>query len=356
MKQQAGGARKHPADKKGEKQSMRTKRVAGLVLALVVAAAVTVSGCSPGGKKAAEPQYPTRQIEYVVPAAAGGSTDLVARAVAEYVSKKWGKPVTVVNKPGGGCAVGAQYALQQAKPDGYTVFADVHSASSMMVAGMKNPPVKLEDRVFVSRLILDPICFAVKADAPWKTFQEFTEWVKAHPDQLSWATVGPAGLSAFGVCDWLAAIGVDPAKTRMVVTDGASDSLTKLAGGHVVLACHTVAECYTLAQAGKIRVLAVEADQRSPYMPDVPTTDEAGVPGLHVKWWTGVSVPKGTPDYVVQKWAQTLQEMVKDPAFVQQAEKLHVGISYLGPQDFKDFVYREAEFYTQLASFIGLRK
>jgi tripartite-type tricarboxylate transporter receptor subunit TctC len=130
----------------------------------------------------------------------------------------------------------------------------------------------------------------------------------------------------------------------------------KLAGGHIVLANHTVAELYNMAQAGKIRVLAVVADERSPYMPDVPTTTEAGVPGLTTRWWTGVSLPKGTPQYIVDKWAKTIEEMTKDQEFLAKAEKLHVGVSYLGPEEYKDYAYKEAEYYTKLATKIGVRK
>ena len=177
-----------------------------LLVPLALAGCSTGSGGGSGGGGSAADGYPKKAIEYVVPFAPGGGVDLVARAVSEYVSKEWGVPVNVVNKTGGGGAVGAEYALKQAKKDGYTVLGDNVSSTSMLVSGMKNPPVALEDRQLTSRIVLDPIAFAVKADAPWKDLKELTDWVKANPDQLTWTSVGPAGTSAFGVADWLNAV------------------------------------------------------------------------------------------------------------------------------------------------------
>jgi tripartite-type tricarboxylate transporter receptor subunit TctC len=301
-------------------------------------------------------EYPTRQIEYVVPAGAGGGTDAIARVVADMIGKKFGQPVMVVNKPGGGGVIGSSYVMKQQKADGYTVLADVHSFSSMLVGGMVNPPVTLEDRIFIARLVVNPIVFAVKADAPWKDFREFSQWVKANPEKLTWGSVGPSGLSAFGIQDWLAVIGADHTRTRMVPTKGAADSLTKLAGGHIVLACHTVAECYALHKAGKIRVLATQSPKRTKYLPEVPTAGEQGVKGLTVIWWTGITMRKGTPDYVVKKWEKAVGEMVKDPQFEKRMDLIQSNINYLDSKDFKKFIYNEAKYYTELAKRIGIRR
>lgn len=303
-----------------------------------------------------EIDYPVRQIEYVVPAAAGGGTDRVARAIAEYVGKEFGQPVLVVNKTGGGNVVGCEYALKQSKPDGYTVLADIQSSTSMMVAGMADSPIKLEDRAFISRVIQDPTCFAVKADAPWKDFREFVEWVKANPEELTWTSIGPSGISAFAVAEFCNTIGVDFNKTRMVATSGAAESLPLVAGGNAVLATHTVAETLTLAQAGKVRILAVSAPERSPFAPDVPTCAEQGVEGLTVKWWTGITAPAGTPKEIIEKWDSVIAKMVKDPAFLETAKKMNVNISYMNSADFEKYVKEETEHYIKIATELGIRK
>lgn len=319
----------------------------------LIAALLIVTGMAAAGYAQ---EFPTRNIEYIVPTLPGGGTDLSARAVAEFASKKFGHAILPVNKPGGGTAVGLAYAMKQAKADGYTVFAETPTSSSMMVAGMADPPVVLEDRVFAARMIIDPMAYAVKADAPWKTFKEFGAWAKANPDKLTWASLGPSSLSAFAIQDWLAAIGADQSKTRMVPSAGAVDSLTKVAGGHVVLASHSVAECLTLHQAGKIRILAIQSDKRSKYMPDVPTVIEEGVKGLSVKYWTGVGIRRGTPEPVLKKWEKVLGEISDDPEFKKKVENIHMEVGFLNTANFQKLVSDEAKFYTELAKRIGIRK
>jgi len=329
----------------------------GSFLLTLSALVLIIGGAGIGSGRAAEPAYPTKQVELIQTAAAGGGQDAVSRAVAEYVTKKWGQPIVVVNKPGGGTVVGAHYALKEAKPDGYTIFAEAHIPSSMMVAGMVNPPITLEDRIFIARAALIPICFAVSADAPWKTFKELSDWTKTHPKELSWGTTGPFGTSAFGVGEWLVSLGVNPLDTRMVTSSGFAETVPRLLGGHIMLACQTVSEFYSLAKAGKVRILAVVSEKRNPYMPEVPTATEAGVPGLKgVNWWAGISARKGTPQYVVDKWAKVTEEMAKDPVFLQRMDSLYFTVSYLGPAEFKDYVYKEAEEYKTLAPKLGVRK
>ncbi len=301
--------------------------------------------------------YPTKPIEIVVPFVAGGGTDLVSRLVADYLGKKWGQPILVVNKAGGGGVPGARAALKDSRPDGYTVLMDIHTTSSMLMGAWKTPPLTLADRKYAGRIVRDPMVFAVKADAPWKTFKEFSDWVKAHPDQLVWSTVGPAGPSRYTAYDWFTQIGVDPTKTKMVITEGAADSMTKLAGGHVQLAIHSVAEAQAMSKAGKIRLLAVLSPSRIKYLPDVATAEEQGVmKGARVQWWAGVALPAGTPDSIVKKWEGALAEMVKDPQFLAGAERISMNIDFLPGAELRAFVEKEVAGYTEMATQIGIRR
>src|SRR5687767_15159759 len=248
---------------------MKRFRFVTLVAVLTVVAGTVGAG--------AQGDYPNKPVEIVVPFTAGGGTDLVGRLVADYLGKKWNQPLLVVNKPGGGGVIGARAALKEARPDGYTALMDIHTTSSMLIGAAKTPALKLDDRKFAARVVRDPMVFAVKADAPWKNFKEFSDWVKANPGDLVWSTVGPAGPSRYTAYDWFTQIGVDAAKTKMVITEGAADSMTKLAGGHVVLAIHSVAEAHAMSTAGKIRLLAVLSPTRIKYLPNVPTAEEQGV-------------------------------------------------------------------------------
>lgn len=302
--------------------------------------------------------YPARAIEIVVPFGPGGATDLVARATADYLGKKWGQPLLVVNRPGGSGVIGARAALKDSRPDGYTVLLDVPTTSAMLIGAWKSPPLTLRDRKWAGRITLDPIVVAVKADAPWKSFQELTDWVKADPARLVWS--GGAGLSTvarYTVFDWFVQNGMNPAKTRMVITEGAADSMAKLAGGHVMLAAHSLGEAKAMLEAGKIRLLAVLAQKRVSYVPAVPTAEEQGVmKGVSVSWWSGVSMPAATPDAVVRKWEGALAEMVKDPAFRVVAERMWMHADYLDAAAMTAFVEKQGAYYVDMAGKIGIRK
>ncbi|GEC89607.1 hypothetical protein BBR01nite_19380 [Brevibacillus brevis] len=328
------------------------KKWAAVMMSLLLAAAV--SAC--GNQGTVESAYPSKQVEYIVPYSAGGGVDLVARAAADYLSKEWGQPIVVVNKAGGGGAVGAEYALKQAKNDGYTALAVNVSNTTMLAAGMKTPPITNEDQVYTARIGKGTLAFAVKADAPWKDFAEFSAWVRANPEQLTWTSVGPAGFSAFGVAEWLDVIRADFAKTRMIVTKGASDSVPKVAGGHAILAVHTVGEIMPMLQAGKVKILAVSGDTRSPFLPDIPTAEEQGIQGLSVFWWTGVSFAKGTPESVIRKWEEAIAKMEKDPAFLQKLSEIQVEPAYAASEAFTKETQAETTYYLELATKKGIRK
>jgi tripartite-type tricarboxylate transporter receptor subunit TctC len=326
----------------------------GLILSGCSSNANTTSNTEGQDNQATD--YPTRQIELVVPFAAGGGVDLAARAVADYLSKEWGQPIVVTNKPGGGGIIGAQYALKEARPDGYTVLVNNNSSTTLYEAGNTNPTITIADHKFASRIASGTTAFAVKADAEWDSFKEFSEWVKANPEKLTWASVGPAGFSSFAVAEWLESIGVDFNKTKMVSSEGASDSAAKVAGGHVELAVHTIGEFAPLLESGKIKLLAVQSPERSPIYPDVPTTEEEGINGLTVSWWTGLSFPADTPDEIVQKWDQAVEKMYQDNEFIKQLETIKLEPGYLNAEDFTNEVQNETEVYTNLAEKTGIRK
>jgi tripartite-type tricarboxylate transporter receptor subunit TctC len=143
----------------------------------------------------------------------------------------------------------------------------------------------------------------------------------------------------------------------MVITDGAADSMTKLAGGHVVLAIHSVAEAKAMVEARKIRLLAVLAPRRIRYIPDVPTAEEQGVmKGVSVSWWAGVSLPAAAPDAIVRHWEAAIAEMARDPAFLAVTDRLWMNVDHLNAAQMTAFVEEQAAYYTTMAGRIGLRK
>src|SRR5262245_27381710 len=143
----------------------------------------------------------------------------------------------------------------------------------------------------------------------------------------------------------------------MIITERATDSITKLAGGHVMLAIHSVAEAKAMAEGGKIKLLAVLAPKRVSYIASVPTAEEQGViKGVSVSWWAGISMAAATSDTVVRKWEAALAEMVKDPPFRAAADRLWMNLDYLNAAEMTGFVEKQAAYYTDIAGKIGIRK
>ena len=321
------------------------------VVCAVIVAALLVTATPARG------EYPDKPVEIVVPFVAGGGTDLISRLVADYLGRRWNQPLLVVNKPGGGGIPGARAALKDARPDGYTALMDIHTTSSMHIGAWKTPQLTLADRKYAGRIVRDPMVFAVKADAPWKSFPELSDWVKANPGELVWSSVGPSGPSRYTAYDWFTQIGVDATKTKMVITPGAADSMAKLAGGHVLLAIHSVAEADAMLKAGKIRLLAVLSPERLKALPEVPTALEQGVmKDVKVQWWAAAAFPAGTPDPIVQKWESALAEMSKDPKFLESAARINMNIDFLPAAQTAAFVEKEVAGYTDMAEKIGIRR
>ncbi|WP_071394004.1 tripartite tricarboxylate transporter substrate binding protein [Bacillus tuaregi] len=335
------------------------KQKLSVFFTFLLMAGLIIAGCSSQSDQDQDTKalnYPTRQIELVVPFAAGGGVDLAARTVADYLSKEWGQPIVVTNKTGGGGIIGAQYALKESKPDGYTVLVNNNSSTTLHEAGTAKPTLTIDDNQFISRIATGSMAYAVKADAEWNNFEEFSEWVKTNPEKLTWASVGPAGISAFAVAQWLDSIGVDYHTTKMVSSEGASDSAAKVAGGHVVLGVHTVGEFAPLVDSGKLKILAIQSPERNPLYPDVLTTDEQGFDGLTVKWWTGLSFAPGTPTEIVKKWDEAIEKMENDEEFLKQLEKVKLEPGYLNSADFTADVQKETDTFKELAEETGIRK
>ncbi len=317
-------------------------------------------GSSAGGQNAgSQPEatdYPTKPIEIVIPFAAGGGTDLSARAMADYLSKEWGQSVNVVNKPGAGGATATVEVLSNGSKDGYSILTQSVSAVSALYAGNPDLPFKMEDLRYIARLAVDPLAYVVKADAPWKDLKEFSEWVKQNPDQLTFASNGKTAIATFGVIQWMDAIGADFSKAKLVATNGSGDALPKVAGGHIVLGVQGVSEAANLVKAGKLKILGIAAKERSPYFPDVPTLEEQGISGITVTQWYGISAPAAIPDAVVKKWESTVEKMLKDEAFLEKFKSISVQPGFLNSADFTNHVKEETAMMRSIVEAKGLKK
>lgn len=319
---------------------------------LVLSMLLVVAGC--GGSKPAQkapeaPKFPTKQIEVIVPAGAGGGTDMLARALANKAKDFLGQPVVIVNKPGGSGTVGFT-AGQTAKPDGYTVtmfFAEIVIVPHLGIA-------QADHKLFVPimRINMDPAAITVRADAPWKTLKEFLDYSKANPGKVRMGNSGPGSI-------WHLAAATVEDKTGVKFTHvpygGAAPAVTALLGGAIEAVAVSPAEVGTHVASGKLKILGVMSDKREKAFPNALTFKEQSY-DIVVGTWRGLGVPKGTPDAVVKILHDGFKKAMDDPTFIGQADKAGLGLSYLNAADFTKFMDADFANYKKLVEKLGLKQ
>lgn len=263
---------------------------------------------------AAQDKYPSKAIELIVPFAAGGSTDLGGRVLAQQLEAKWKVPVRIINKPGGN-TVPAVSEVMRASTDGYTLLMDGPPQSSMLETVVKNLPFKTTDRTYVAIAAYTPMKFVVPYDSPFKTLKDAADAVKQDPSTFTWTSLGGAGAQDMAFRLFFKANDVDVRKTRAIQLKGGSEAITMTAGGHVKLGVGSYSSIAAPMDAKRIRVLAVAAPERWPNLPDTPTTGEAGFPSVEVLYWIGVSGPPNLPPEIVKVWDDAMQELAKSQAY-----------------------------------------
>lgn len=325
-------------------------RALRLAVPFALTVVVLAAGCARRGS-----DYPTKQVELIVPFAPGGATDLTARALAENVSKKLEQPVSVVNKTAGGGTGGTLEAIQ-AKPDGYTLLATSVTSSTLNPAVVSDLPYKWDQYTFIALLVTSPQVFVVNADSPWTTLKDLVEDVRKEPTRFKYGSAGPGGPSTFGVAQVMEQAGVDPNTLTRVAFQGGGPTVTALAGGHVDFASQHLAEVADLVKGGKLRGLAISSDARVTMLPDVPTAKEAGFDRYTFQGYTGLAAPPNTPKNVVDRWTQVIKEAMADPAFTEQLEGLGLTAAYLGPDQYQDWARKEYEGAVAIADRLKLRQ
>jgi tripartite-type tricarboxylate transporter receptor subunit TctC len=301
--------------------------------------------------QAQEKAFPSRQIEFVIPYDPGGSVDIMSRIFVESIKEILKVPVVPVNKPGAGGSIGTVY-VQNAKPDGYTIGAG--SFGALVISPIVEPklPYKRSDLTMVCKAINFPIGIFVNADAPWKTLKELVDYGKANPGKLRASVGGPTGapallLEAFKI----QAGGLD---IITIPSKGGASMATAILGGHVEICSDPVASEMNLLKAGRVRALA--ASNKVPGLPQIPTFEEAGVPGVTISSWAGIIAPKGLPKPVLDRLASAFEAASKDPAVVQPLNRDAIDIDFLGPDAFTKQLQKEDQTITEIAKKVGLIK
>ena len=261
----------------------------------------------------AQDKFPSRPITLVVPFPPGGSVDIMARQYSEPLGRLLGVPIVVENRAGAGGSVGAQY-VARAKPDGYTLV--VSSQSSHLANPLTQPKIgydPVKDFENIAILGRQPNALVVHSSLPFKTFKEFVDYGKKNPGKLNYGSGGVGSMGQLNVEMLKAATGVF---TTHIPYRGGSPLITAVLSNEVQFILDNLVIMLPHIQAGKVRALAVAADQRLPQLPDVPTFAEVGYPQLNLTSWTGLAAPAGTPDAIVQTLYKAVRQAAVAPAMV----------------------------------------
>ncbi|SPA25067.1 conserved hypothetical protein, UPF0065 [Cupriavidus taiwanensis] len=282
--------------------------------------------------------YPARPVTLVVSAAAGGTTDLAARMIAEPLSKALGQPVVVDNRPGGNGGIAASL-VARAKPDGYTLmlqYSGFHVITPLLVKNLSWDPVK--DFAPVANILSAPQVLVVRPSLPVKSLKELVAYAKANPDKLNYASSGNGSLQHVSTELLNQMAGT---KITHVPYKGTGPAMTDLLGGSVDLTITTPPPLMGHIAAGKLRPLVVTSKTRLPSLKDVPSAPEAGYPDLDVSSWFAMYAPAGTPKPVVDKLTGEIDKIMRTEAFRKKAEELGAEAKYMNPQQLAQ--YQKAE-------------
>ena len=268
-----------------------------------------------GSAQAQEQAFPNKPIRMIVSAAAGGITDIMARLMQEKVGRGLGQPMIVENKTGAGGIIAVDYVAKSA-PDGYTlVIVNVSNAAIAPWINKNLPYDPLKDFVGVAAVAEAPTIVAINDKVPVKTLKEFIEYAKSNPGKINYGSAGN-GTGPHLAAEVLAHLtGI---KMVHVPYKGAAPASVDLAAGRVQLGMIAIGSAKGQIAAGQVRVLAVAGARRLAALPDVPTFDQAGVPGYDVTNWFGVLAPRGTPRDVVESLNSHINQVLDDPQVVQR--------------------------------------
>lgn len=274
---------------------------------VALAAAMTATG-------AMAQAWPSRPITLIVPFAAGGTTDVLARALGERLQQSLGQPVVIESKPGAGATIGADF-VAKAKPDGYTLLVGaVHHTIATSVY-KKLPYDFQKDLAPITTIAMVPNVLVVNANTPARNVNELVALLKAEPAKANYGSNGNGTAQHLIGTQFQNNTG---AKLTHIAYKGSGPLATDLLGGQVLMSFDTITPVLPHIKAGKLRPLAVTTATRSPALPDVPTLDEAGLKGFNIGTWFGVLAPVATPKDIQARLNTEMVKILKSPEFRQR--------------------------------------
>ncbi|TDP74352.1 tripartite-type tricarboxylate transporter receptor subunit TctC [Roseateles toxinivorans] len=305
------------------------------------------------GAGAAQAQaWPSKPIRLVIGFAPGGAADYVARTIADPLGRVLGQTVTVDNRAGAGSSLAADF-VAKAPADGYTLL--IASPSSISVNPALNPKLSYsaKDLLPVTRVTTSPLVVAVNPGAGINTFQELIATAKAKPGVLNYTTSGNGSAPHLGAAHFSKVAGVDMVH---IPYRGGAPAIQAVVAGDAQLTFGTPPSVLPMVQAGRLKALAVTSPNRTPLVPDVPGTIEAGLPGYSLSFWYGFFVPVGTPSEVTKKLFDATQQVMQRPevkaALAREGTEVAMSKS---PEDFAAFLTEDNRFWAKLVKDAGVK-
>jgi putative tricarboxylic transport membrane protein len=321
-----------------------------VLASLIVALSLTLAAPSDSAT------YPARPLELVAPANPGGGWDALARTMNRVleIEKLYPQPISVLNKPGGGGAVGLAYIFQK-KGDDYELV--VFSPPLIINTLNKTFTQNYKELTPLAKLITDYQIFVVKADSPYKTFKDLLDALKKNPGAVKFAGgSSPGSMDHLAFCKVAQLAGINSKELSYVAFSGGGEAITTLLGGNVAFVSSGIGESLAQIQAGTVRALAVTSPERlSGPMKDVPTLKEAGINTTY-EVWRGVFGVPGMSKEAQAWWAKTLKTMVGTKTWKESLEKLQWLDAYAGAEDFTKFLADEQKSYQELMVTLGFAK
>jgi tripartite-type tricarboxylate transporter receptor subunit TctC len=289
--------------------------------------------------------YPAKAITLVIPFAAGGSNDIVGRAIGKKLTEAWGQPVVVENRSGAGGLIGSA-DVAAAAPDGYTLLL-ISSTFTINPAIRKRMPFDTtKDFTPVAFIAHSPLLFVASKDLPVKSAKDLLALARSKPGQITYASAGPGSINQIAAELIALSAGI---KLTHVPYRGGAPALNDLIGGHVDVYVSSLPQVLQLAQNGQARALAVTSVKRTALLPDVPTLDEAGISGFDLSSWWGIVGPAGMPADVVNALNSEIGKMLNSPELSTFLSNEGAEAEAMTPQQFGDLMRMETERWTKVA-------
>ncbi|MDH5857962.1 tripartite tricarboxylate transporter substrate binding protein [Lampropedia aestuarii] len=319
-------------------------------LALIATWAVALLAASATAQAQNTANYPNKPIRVVVPFAAGSTTDLIARAIGDKMGQSLGQTMVIENRGGASGTIG-QMAVATAAPDGYTVM--IHSSSHTVSPSTftKQPFKTEEDFIGITPIVTSPNVLVIAPEKGMKTLQELVDFGKANPGKLNFASAGQGSATHLNAEKFKLAAGLDALN---IPFKGSAEAVGEVMTGRVDYYFSPIAPVLSQIKDGRLLALAVGSPTRSPALPDVPTTGEAGVPGSELVFWIGMLAPAGTPEPIVQRLHDEVVKAVASPEVIARFDALGVSPWTMEPQAFNAYIHDEIGSYSELVKAAGI--